>query len=360
MDRAWTRPDRRGRVLGDAKTGGMGMAMRATAAALVLMAAASAAQAQALMTCGEPYVVRRGDTLQRIAVRAYGPEASFRDLLAPNADLFARVDPSLIEPGMVLSVPCRDAGAAPAPAPVGATAAEEAPVVPPPPPAAAAILAAPPAARLDAPAAAPQAAPAAPRLLRIAAASAPAGDPALPRAMAREALARLGGALRVDAIEDRAAHLGPLLGEGLYAASLPWLKPDCGAPDPDAEAALLCAEALWSAPLAEVAVSTLTRERPGGGSGLCAQVGLAPLAGAGARLEADPAACIAALAAGEVATALVESRAADRAIAALGVAGALREDMAAFRVVTLHAVALAGSADGAAALAALDAGLTGE
>jgi polar amino acid transport system substrate-binding protein len=208
------------------------------------------------------------------------------------------------------------------------------------------------------PAAAP-AAPAPPRALRVAAASAPVGDPALPRAMAGEALARRGEHFRVDAIEDRAAHLEPLLAEGLYAASLPWLKPDCGAADRTAETARLCAEAVWSAPLAEVAVSTLTRETPGGGSGLCAQAGLAPLAGAGARLEADPAACVAALVAGAVAAALVESRAADAAIAALGAAGALREDMGAFRVATLHAVALAGSADGAAALAALDAGLAG-
>jgi hypothetical protein len=301
--------------------------------------------------------VRRGDTLQRIAVRAYGPEASFRDLLAPNAELFARVDPSMIEPGMTLNVPCRDAGAAQPPA------AAPAPVVLPPPPPAAAILSAPPPAP-PAPAAAPAqaavappAAAAAPRVLRVAAASAPVGDAALPQAMAREALARRGEAFRVDAIEDRAAHLGPLLGEGLYAASLPWLLPDCEADGLAAEAARLCADALWSAPLAEVAVSTLTREAPGAGAGLCAQAGLAALAGAGARLEADPAACVAALAAGEVAAALLESRAADAAIAALGVAGALREDMAAFRVATLHAVALAGSADGAAALAALDAGL---
>jgi hypothetical protein len=178
--------------------------------------------------------------------------------------------------------------------------------------------------------------------------------------MAREALARRGGAFRVDAIDDRAAHLGPLLGEGLYAASLPWLKPDCAAADLTADAARLCAGTVWSAPLAEVAVSTLTREPPGAGSGLCAQAGLAPLADAGARLETDPAACVAALVAGEVATALVESRAADAAIAALGAAGSIREDMGAFRVATLHALALAGSADGAAALAALDAGLAGD
>jgi hypothetical protein len=337
------------------------MAVRAMAAALVLMAIAggAAAQTQAPVVCGEPYVVRRGDTLQRIAVRAYGPEASFRDLLAPNAELFARVDPSLIEPGMTLNVPCRDAGPAQAPA--------AAAVVLPPPPAGAVILAAPPpappapvAAPAQATVAAPPAAPVAPRALRIAAASAEVGDPALPRAMAREALARRGDDLRVDAIEDRAAHLGPLLGEGLYAASLPWLMPDCAAADLTAEAARLCADAVWSAPLAEVAVSTLTRETPGGGSGLCAQAGLAALAGAGARLEEDAAACVAALLDGAVATALVEARAADAAIAALGAAGALREDMAAFRVATLHAVALAGSADGAAALAALDAGLAAD
>jgi ferric-dicitrate binding protein FerR (iron transport regulator) len=61
-----------------------------------------------------------------------------------------------------------------------------------------------------------------------------------------------------------------------------------------------------------------------------------------------------------VGAALVEARAADAAIAALGAAGTVREDMGAFRVATLHAVALASSADGAAALAALDAGLAGD
>jgi hypothetical protein len=325
------------------------MTWRAALAAGAMAAAAGAAAAQQPpVTCGEPYLVRRGDTLQKIAVRAYGPGASFRDLLAPNASLFARIDPSALEPGMTVAVPCREPPAQAAAAPVPAVApppasegppAEAAPLFPPPPPGAA-------------PAPPPEPAP--PRTLRVAVAAAPVGEPDLPRRVAEAAAA--GGPLRLDAIEDRDAHLGPLLREGFYAASLPWLMPDCAAAVLPDRARALCDGALWSAPIAEVAVASFTAARPADGP-LCAQAALAPIAGADARLELDPADCLRALVAGEAGRAMVEAGAADAAIPSLGIAGELREDLGAFRVATLHAVALAGSADGAAALAALDLGL---
>ncbi len=186
------------------------------------------------------------------------------------------------------------------------------------------------------------------------AAAAPLGPPevALLRATAAAAAANL----PLDRIEDRAAHLDPLLSEGLFAVSLPWLRPDCAAPGLAPPSRALCDDALWSAPLAELAVVTLRPLAPAAGPA-CAQAALAPVTPDAARHEASPDACVAALMAGEAGTAILEAGAADAAIRALGAADAVREDLGALRVVTLHAVALRGSPLGAEALAALDAAL---
>ena len=62
------------------------------------------AQAQSL-ACGGDYTVARGDTLQKISRLAYGPDASYNALYKANRSVVG-ANPSLIEVGMVLTMPC--------------------------------------------------------------------------------------------------------------------------------------------------------------------------------------------------------------------------------------------------------------
>jgi polar amino acid transport system substrate-binding protein len=79
---------------------------RALVTAFAALLADGAAAQQ--IPCGGFHAVRQGDTLQRIAVRAYGPEASWRTLWAANRDRLGG-DPSLIEIGDLIFIPCLDA-----------------------------------------------------------------------------------------------------------------------------------------------------------------------------------------------------------------------------------------------------------
>ena len=85
----------------------------ALAAALALLATSAAAQSRPPIPCGAVYVIQRGDTLHRVAVRAYGPEATYRDLWDVNREQLGTRNPSLIEIGTEIFVPCLDADGAP-------------------------------------------------------------------------------------------------------------------------------------------------------------------------------------------------------------------------------------------------------
>jgi hypothetical protein len=117
--------------------------MRAALAAILLTILGVADAAAQTIPCGEPYTIRRGDTLRRIAARAYGPEADFAPIWEANRARLGWANPSLIDLGQVIDVPCLDAAGAPlAPAaaardadgaaPAGASAVA-APAVEPPP-----------------------------------------------------------------------------------------------------------------------------------------------------------------------------------------------------------------------------------
>ncbi|SEA44332.1 LysM peptidoglycan-binding domain-containing protein [Rubrimonas cliftonensis] len=92
--------------------------LAALAAGALAAAAAGGAAAQEL-PCGETYVIQRGDTLQRVARRAYGPGASYIPLWRFNRGRVATRDPSLIEIGDVIAIPCLDADGDPIPLPAG-------------------------------------------------------------------------------------------------------------------------------------------------------------------------------------------------------------------------------------------------
>jgi len=88
-------------------------ARAALAAALTLLAASAAAQSRPPIPCGDVYVIQRGDTLHRVAVRAYGADATYRHLWDVNRAHLGTRNPSLIEVGTEIFVPCLDAAGAP-------------------------------------------------------------------------------------------------------------------------------------------------------------------------------------------------------------------------------------------------------
>lgn len=295
-----------------------------TAAAIFIAGPAFAQQ----VACGSFYDVRPGDTLQRIAVRAYGPDGSWRTLWAVNADRL-RGDPSLITVGDSVFVPCLDADGRPLPmVPASdddAMAEEDVQTEP----------------------------------LRLRLADAPGGGAAL-HAMVVEALRRRQGADGVDATP--ASSTDPEAG----GAILPVAKPDCA---PGAgQAPAVCDALVWSAPLREIVVVALTRADdaaldPRAATSLCAEAGLpdalpAAMGFAPDGLTAGPARfCLRALADGAADVAIVEASAAEAETARLGLGATVVEHTGLARTVTLHAVAAADDPAGAAVVAAIDAAL---
>ncbi len=367
------------------------------AAPFALSAEPAAAQA---IPCGEPYAVRRGDTMMRIARRAYGGDAGLRVLLDANADLFARRDPSLIEVGELLTVPCpgEEAAAAPQEPPEPAAIAETAPAeaeterpevvdaapAAPEAPEPAFIEAAPaePAPEAEpepeiaeapppeperrqpivaetppAEAAEPEPEPE-PEITEVSPVEPQAERAAAPPATPSPQLATTPAAAlarwRLDG--PMAAVAQALAAEAMGAASpplLPLVRPDCPAGAGDARCA-----AVWSEPIVETALVALSRVAEPTPNAAAARVCL----GAAAPQAREPVAaadCLAALLDGRADLALLEAGAADAALAALGPdAGRLAELPALTRRVTLRAAAPADDAMAVAAVAALDAALT--
>ncbi|TVQ55968.1 MAG: LysM peptidoglycan-binding domain-containing protein [Rhodobacteraceae bacterium] len=278
--------------------------------------------------CGGEYVVRPGDTLQRIAVRAYGPEANWRTLWQVNEGRLRR-DPSLIEVGDRVLVPCLDPEGAPYPASVDASE----PVGP----------------------------------IRVAFVDAPGGGPAL-HAVVRMALTRRIGEEEVIYEDTATLRPGDPPEAPVGAAVVAVVQPDCASDAPPARAA--CEDRVWSVPLREIVVSAFSRAEHGDADltaqeRLCLQIGLpAALAVDMGFTEvaafAPPqtaAACLGALAAGETDAAVVETSAAEAETARLALGATLVEHTALARAATLRAAAKAGDAEGARAVAAIDAAL---
>ncbi len=277
---------------------------RTTLAALALSAAGAAVAQAQQGGCGTPYVIAPGDTLHRIATRAYGAEGDFRTLFAANRERLGWSDPSQIKVGQIVAIPCPD-GAPPA------------------------------------------------RIAVLARDTAPAD--AGPSPSAQIAAAALGEDALIARSPDIAAPPGALLGEGLYALSLPWARPDCAAP-PDAQAARLCAEFLWSAPLRsrfEVLVTLVDARAPDAkdAAEIC-RPAFPP------RPDApDASACLDAVLAGDAEAARMEAGEFDALASRPAYADALREHPEWTREVSVHAIALPAEPGGAAAIARLDAGL---
>jgi len=321
--------------------------------------AAPEAAAPGEIVCGEPYVIRRGDTLQRLAVKVYGPEATYHALWAANRRRLGLRDPSLIEIGQTIVAPC----------PISVSAA------------------------LEAQAAAEAAQPSADVPATEAAADTDAATPqADPRPAPTLTVMRLPGSPLAQAVALRA--LGETLGAGGFVIGdadgaaagggglrFPLPRPDCGAGAAAANETLAdetladetrrpCDALAWSAPLLEQALVWHARAGAGPLTTRAALAGLricradsAPRAALaippGAQVQDGGAAsaCLAAVAEGRADVAVSAAAAADAALRDPALAAAVAEQPALTTLVTLAAAAPKDDPLARAALAALELGL---
>lgn len=183
---------------------------KAVAACCCLSAAATSARA-----CGERLVIAPGDTIQSIAAAHYDSGLDRQLFISLNAHLLSQ---DALPAGDTIMVPCFTA-------PAGAGAGAEDADLP----------------------------------LVLIASDWPAfrNESRQPKglfsSLLHASLAGITGApeARLEANEDRAAHLSAVFEVQTADLSAPWIRPDCRAPGNDAERRL-CAAALWSAPLFEL------------------------------------------------------------------------------------------------------------
>ncbi len=165
------------------------------------------AQSQSI-TCGEVYTVAPGDTLSRIAQRAYGSVSSFQIIFSANSAVVGR-DPSIIGVGARLLIPCLDATGAPSTA--DTTNIREVKTTE----------------SLPAPEN---------RLIRVVTGTdwAPFTDESQEQGgmlneIVNVALTRADGKpdFKIDFINDWGAHLRPLISDHAYDLSIAWFRPNC-------------------------------------------------------------------------------------------------------------------------------------
>lgn len=232
----------------------------ALAACVVAYSVPAAAQD---LACGEAYTVARGDSLSKIARRAYGDRRRYVEIFEANAGVIGS-NPSMIRVGMELMVPCGDDQAAAAPA-------EEAE----PEPAAAEPESTEPVTAAEVASAAPvqpasQPAPGTPdRPIRVLTAGnwAPYLDeddaqggmfPEITRAAF--AAANPAPAYKIDFINDWGAHLRPLIADHAYDLGLAWFRPNCDVVERLGDGSKFrCNNLNWSEPLFEQPVAYYMR-----------------------------------------------------------------------------------------------------
>lgn len=199
----------------------------------------------AAQTCRTDYAVRRGDTLTAIATRVYGDASQWGLIFYANQDRLGTTR-SLLEPGLVLKIPC-----------IGAPQGQRSPE----------------AATTRAPAAAPKPSPnqfvPSSLLKRVALLTAEGYAPLTGRDLPNGGMiteivsasmelikAEAKGAFDYDIswVNDWAAHLNPLLTSHAFDAGFPWEKPDCDdeEDEEDEEAQSRCKTFFYSDPLYEI------------------------------------------------------------------------------------------------------------
>lgn len=343
---------------------------------------ADQAEAQAF-ACGTTYRVNPGDTLQEIAIRAYGT-GDYQTIFAANRGVLA--DPARLKIGDELTIPCRGgvpAIGAPATTAVAASAAD---------PGAAALAAA----SGDAPQDAGQ------RIASVATVMsdapletdtppirlvtgtnfAPFVHADLPGNGMLAEIVRLaiasaapGRPMTLNVLEDWTGQLDLLAG-GTYDVGFPWYRPDCARADRlSASMRQRCADFDFSAPLFEIPIAYYVRS----GDVLSGATSYSALAGrricrpashftfdleqegltAPAATLVFPASaddCFALLAAGAVDVVTSNRAMAENAVLLGGLIGRVAEIPALASVQTLHAIAARNNPNGRAMLDLIDAG----
>jgi polar amino acid transport system substrate-binding protein len=325
------------------------------AAALAFALSAGAAAAQQSTTpipCGTLYAIQRGDTLHRIAVRAYGPDATYRSLWLHNRARLGRGDPSQIEVGQVIEVPCLGPDGAPSPV---AAATDPQPTEP-----GAATSATP---MVEGSAGAAKQASATTTPPRMAEVGPTAVD--IDVSQASGIVARLAIAALQLELAPGAFRLAPEAGAP-NAVRVGLVRPDCAA----AKAQATCDGLIWSDPIAEAVAVWHGRRAPPvvaraadlAGLRLCRAAG-APetlIVAAGlrvSRVEARAVDCLRAVADAQADVSLSPAGEADAAMADAELAAALRELVPLTSVYDLRAAAPADDPRAAGAIEAMNAGL---
>ncbi|MFK7994607.1 MAG: tail protein X [Granulosicoccus sp.] len=177
-------------------------------------------------------MVKRGDSLSKIAVRAYGRTTAYQAIFDFNPGILK--DPNVVPTGVGLYIPCIQANQTP----TNVAALPELPEAP-------------------------------VGKLKILTGSEypPYVDEGLPNGgfsveLVERALLSTNEAVdyRVDVINDWGSHLEPLLSDGAYALAFPWFKPDCRARELLGESSVWrCDNLRFSEPLHDVVVSFYTR-----------------------------------------------------------------------------------------------------
>lgn len=321
------------------------------------------AQAQSL-ACGGEYIIKRGDTLQKVTRMAYGGGLSWSFLYNANKAVVGR-NPSAIEVGMKIKVPCR-AGQTPgattqtaaAPASTGSSAAATTTTT--------ATAATPTATKVSLPLNVPGVATPGSSTLRFLTGSdwRPFQDPELENGgmiteIVNTAMVSQSGPTghKIDFINDYDAHLQTLIADIAYDFAFAWFRPNCDKIEKlSAESQFRCTSLEWSDPLFEQIIGYYMRADEANvpashadlkGRSICRPSGYSmfmmeefDLVEPAITLKqpAGTVDCFEMLASGEVDAVVLATMVADGAIASIGMADQFTEQPQLSTVATMHAV----------------------
>ncbi|MEM7270675.1 MAG: transporter substrate-binding domain-containing protein [Pseudomonadota bacterium] len=345
--------------------------MRSTAfwGALGVVAFMGVSASAQTIACGGTYTVQRGDNLQKITRGAYGPALSWSYLYGKNKGVIG-ANPSIIEVGMTLNIPCRK-GQTPAAQTTAAasTATTEESSSASSATATAETETETTTAATSTTAAAPAAAPAErdrSPMLRLVTASdyAPFHDESLEGGGMITEIVDVAlttvmdeSDYRIDFINDWGAHLNPLISDMSYDVSLSWFKPNCDVIEKlGAGSRFRCERLEFSDPLFEQIVSYFMRAddaaKPESHADLFGRAVCRPAGYSTFMMEevdlvepnitfvqpSGPSDCMEMLANGSVDAVVIASTVADDTIAQLGIADQVEEQPQLATIITLHAV----------------------
>lgn len=336
------------------------------------------AEAQSL-ACGGEYIIKRGDTLQKVTRMAYGEGLSWKFIYNANKAVVGS-NPSAIEIGMKIKVPCRQGqtpGATAQAAPATASNAVST--------AATSTAATPTATNVSLPLNVPGIATPGSSTYRFVTGSdwKPFQDPELENGgmiteIVDTAMESQRGANghKIDFINDYPAHLQTLIADIAYDFAFAWFRPNCDKIEKlGSESRFRCQALEWSDPLFEQIIGYYMRSDEANvpashadlqGRRICRPAGYAmfmmeefDLVEPSITLTrpVNTADCFQQLAAGEVDAVVLATMVADSAIASVGMADQIAEQPQLSTVATMHAVTSINNPNKQSQLAVLNQGI---